>query len=290
MTNKIYLLTLICVLTAATKKSVAQNYLSLFGDTSTTWDIVLHGYCDAVCSQTINVTGDTTINADTYKVISGLPGFVREDTVQGKAWFYDIYYNVEYLVMDLGLNLGDNFIIYDYANVANPMTVDSVYYINNKKHVRLLNAWTRICGLEEKITFIEGSGTTAGFGYQRDLNGDEVTSSMLCHHKNEVRVAGNILFMDSCYVCSVGITENETTSTKINLFPNPTHDQLTIEIKDVDLSNFNLTIYNLLGNKVYSQCLTDPLTTIKVSNLNSGIYYAVVGASNSDRHLKFIKD
>jgi hypothetical protein len=288
MTNKLYLLTLVCILTATTDKSFAQNYLSLFGDNSTTWDIVLHGYCDAVCSQTITVTGDTSINADTYKVISGLPGFVREDTVQGKAWFYDTYYNTEFLVMDLGLNLGDNFIIYDLFNVANPMTVDSVYYADNKKHVRL-NAWTTMCSLNEKITFIEGSGTTASFGYQRDLNGS-VSSSMLCHHKDGVRVSGNVLFNDSCYECSVGINENTPTSIKVTLFPNPTHDLLTIENKDFISTEFKLTIYNLVGNKTYSQTLTDPLTTVKVSNLSSGIYYAVVTDNTRTRHLKFIKE
>lgn len=289
MTNKLYLLTLAFILTATPEKSFAQNYLSLFGNNSTTWDIILHGYCDAVCSQTITVTGDTTINTETYKVISGLPGFVREDTVQGKAWFYDTNNNTEYLVMNLGLNLGNNFIIYDYFNIGHPFAVDSVYYVNNKKYLRL-NAGTAMCVLQEKITFIEGTGTTASFHYQRDLNGNYVSSSMLCHHKDGVKVAGNILFNDYCYECSIGIAENTSTPTKVNLFPNPTHDQLTIEIKDFIPNKFNVTIYNLLGNKVYSQCLSDPLTTIKVSNLNSGIYYTVVGDSNFDRHLKFIKD
>ena len=282
-------LTIVCILTAMANKSSAQNYLSLFGDNSTTWDIVLHGYCDNVCSQRIIVTGDTTINTDTYKIILGLPGFVREDTVQGKAWFYDTYHNTEFLVMDLGLDLGDNFIIYDYANAANSLTVDSVYYINNKKHVRL-NAWTTMCALNEKITFIEGSGTTASFHYQRDLNGSYVSSSMLCHHKDGVRVAGNILFNDTCYECSVGINENPSAAFTVNLFPNPTHDQLTIEILDFVSSNFNLTIYNLVGKKTYSQTLTNPLTSVNLSDLNSGIYYAVVTNNYTTRYLKFIKD
>ena len=289
MTKNLIIPGIICLLISTNHKSFAQNYLSLFGNNSTTWDIVLHGYCDAVCSQTITVTGDTTINANTYKVITGLPGFVREDTVQGKAWFYDTYYNIEYLVMDLGLNLGDNFIIYDYSNVPNNMTVDSVYYFNNKKYVRL-NAWTTMCALNEKITFIEGSGTTASFHYQRDLNGNYVSSSMLCHHKDGIRVAGNILFNDLCYDCFVGINENTALSTKVNLFPNPSHDELNIEIKDFVSNTFNLTIYNLLGYKVHSQLLVDPLTTINISNLSSGIYYTVVRDDNSERRLKFIVD
>ena len=118
---------------ATTKNSFCQNYQSLFGDTSTTWEIIPHGYCDFICSQTIIVSGDTTISANNYKIISGLPGFVREDTGQGKAWFYDTNNNTEYLVMDLGLNLGDTFNIYDYFNIANSFIVDSVYYESSKK-------------------------------------------------------------------------------------------------------------------------------------------------------------
>lgn len=288
MTNKIYLLTLVCLLTAKTDKVCAQNYLSLFGDSSTTWDVVLHGFCDAVCSQTITVTGDTTINSDTYKVISGLPGFVREDTVLGKAWFYDTYYDTEFLVMDLGLSLGDSFMIYNYFNEVELFSVDSVYYVSNKKHIRL-TAWTDICSLTEKITFIEGSGTTASFAYQRGLNGNSVSSSMLCHHKNGVKVSGNILFNDICYECSVGIGENDETAVDVSIFPNPTYDNLTIKVKGLIWGNLNLTIYDLVGNVIHSQSLTGSMTTINVSDLSTGIYFAVVGSGNSGSHLKFMK-
>lgn len=283
-------LTIICFFTATTENSSAQNYLSLFGDTSTTWDIVLHGYCDAVCPETVFVSGDTTISANTYKIISGLPGFVREDTVQGKAWFYDTYNNSEYLVMDLTLNLGDTFNIYNSSNVANPFLVDSIYYASNKKHVRL-NAWTNMCSLEEPITFIEGSGTTASFSYQRELNGNSVASSMLCHHKNGIKVAGNILFGDSCsFDCSIGIAEFNSNKNIVNIFPNPTIDELTIETNNIFSNNPILTIYNAFGERIISQKLINVLTTINTSNLYNGVYFLVVSDNISKKHQRFIKE
>lgn len=288
MKNKIYLLALICSIIAVTEKTFSQTYLSLFGDTSTTWDIILHGYCDAVCSQTIVVNGDTTINANTYKVISGLPGFVREDNIQGKAWFYSTNNNTEYLVMDLSLKLGDTFNLYNWSNDPNPFVVDSVYYVSSKKHVRL-NAWTSICSMNEKITFIEGSGTTASLFYQRDLHGNFVTSYMLCQHKNGLKVAGNILFSDSCYICSVGTQEYNSDINSVKIFPNPAIDILSIETRANSLSNFNLTIYNVFGEHVISQPIKSILTDINISNLHRGVYIVKVGDSASNKLQMLLK-
>lgn len=288
MKHKIYFLTLLSIFTAMTNNSFSQNYQSLFGDTSTTWDIIPHGYCDAICSQTIIVGGDTIISSNTYKIISGLSGFVREDTIQGKAWFYDTDNNTEYLVMDLGLTLGDTFNLYDYNNIPTSFIVDSVYFVNSLKHVRL-DAWTMMCGLNEKITFIEGSGTTASFNYQRYLNGNFVNSYMLCHQKDGVKVAGNFLFMDTCYVCLVGTQEYYFDANSVNIFPNPTLDYLNIETKNGTATRFYLRIYNIVGEEIISHKIIDNLTTISVSDLTKGVYIMVVDNNISKYHQRLIK-
>jgi len=274
MKKKIYFLFLILIFSATTEKSFSQNYLSLFGDTSTTWDVILSGACDNICSQTVTVTGDTTINSNTYKVISGLQGFVREDTVLGKVWFYDTDNSTEYLVMDLGLNLGDTFDIY-FSNVAMPMIVDSVYYVNNLKRVRL-NAWTAMCSLDEKITFIEGSGTTAGLSYQRHLNGNTVNSYMLCHHKNEVKVSGNILFNDSCSYCSVGIAENNSAAKTVKISPNPVQNLLTINFPSPSppaSGGVTIAVYDVAGRKiVLPTTFINNKAELTTTTLPNGIY------------------
>ena len=277
----IFLLALTCILSALTGNAYSQSYLSIFGDSSTTWDIILYGYCDAICSQTVVVTNDTTVGSNTYKVISGLPGFVREDTVQGKAWFYDTYYNTEYLVMDLGLNLGDTFNIYDFSNMAFPFIVDSVYFVNSLKHVRL-DAWTTMCALNEKITFIEGSGTTASFSYQRDLNGNFVSSYMLCHHKNGVSVAGNILFNDACYICDVGgIDESSSYSISLKIFPNPFSFSTTLESNE-HFKNAIFTIHSVTGQKVKKiNNFSGQKIKLYRDNLQSGIYFIRLTQDNN---------
>jgi hypothetical protein len=284
MKTKIYMMVVFFALAALPGRSVAQSYVSMFGNTSTTWDVILFGACDAICSQTVVVAGDTTIGSKTYKVISGLPGFVREDTVQGKAWFYSTYYNAEYLVMDLNLNLGDYFDIYDYTNTAHPFIVDSVYYVGNLKHVRL-DIETVMCAMHEKITFIEGSGTTAGFTYQRQ----GINSYMLCQHKDGVKTAGNILFSDSCYVCEVGVAEKNPDGNTTNIFPNPAIDELNIEVMNMPSCNTRLAIYNIIGEMIYSQNISGKRTTVNVSEFGKGVYFVVVGNGISNRYQMFIK-
>ncbi|MCX6256520.1 MAG: T9SS type A sorting domain-containing protein [Bacteroidia bacterium] len=185
------------------------------------------------------------------------------------------------------IDLGDTFIIYDSDDVANSFSVDSVYYVGNIKHVRL-NAWTNMCAFNEKITFIEGSGTTAGLSYQRNFwYGD---SYMLCHHKNGVKVAGNILFNDTCEVHFVGITENNFEKNLIKIFPDPTIDNLNIEIENLSSDNCVLSIFNMLGEKIYFQKIINRITKVDVSKLNKGIYFVLFDDRIPNRHYKFIKD
>jgi hypothetical protein len=288
MKTNFTLLTILSFLTFLNERSFAQSYLSLFGDSTTKWEIILNGACDDVCGQTFTSSNDTIINSKTYKKIAGLPGFVREDTLQGKAWCFDNYYNEEYLIMDLGLNQGDNFIFYDYMNEELPITIDSVYYINNRKHLQL-NAEIWMCMYGGKVTFIEGSGTTAGLSYQRNLYGPSLSSYMLCHQKDGIKVTGNNVFNDSCNICLTGMNETEFISANIIVYPNPANGNLTIEVKDILSSNFNLKIYDLLGRNIYFQNSETAITTINVSNLSDGIYDLVIENGVLDKHIKFMK-
>lgn len=294
MRNRLYLLSLVLVLTATLNESFCQNYQSLFGDSSTTWDIA-YGVCDYLCSQTTEVTGDTNIHARDYKLISGIPGFVRENTIEGKAWFYNAYTNSEYVVMDLSLSLGDTFNFYDYNNVPYPCVVDSIYSVSNKKHVRI-NGWTSMCGFEEKITFIEGSGTTAGLGYL-PTGGSAVNYYMLCHHKDGVKVAGNLLFMDTCYVCYVGIAEHDSDQSSVNAFPNPASTTIHLQLPSTPTT---ITIFNLLGEKVKEEKVSLPAgqagggpaspagreITIDVSELPAGLYFVRTGETTAGKFVK----
>jgi hypothetical protein len=271
MKKEIYFVLFTYIFCTQTIKSFSQNYLSLFGDSSTTWSIIPFGACDNVCSELYPLGGDTVVNSNSYKIIPNL-GFIREDTVQGKVWFYDTYFNAEYLVMDLSLNLNDTFLIYDLLNVPFAFTVDSVFYTNTLKHVRL-DGWISMCTLNEKITFIEGSGSNASFHYQRQLNGNTVPTYMLCHYKNGIKVAGNLLFNDLCDVCEVGINENKLNPYSLTISPNPFSTQTTLH-SDKPLKDASLTVYNLFGQEVKEmKNISGQSITLQRDNLPDGLYF-----------------
>ncbi len=192
---------------------LSQPYQSIFGSNSTTWSLVIEGYCDYVCSSYYTPESDTTVESLTYAILPNY-GFIREDTELGKVWFYDEYWNQEFLVMDIGLNVNDEFTIYDLSGIPNVFLVDSLTFSMGKKHV-YLNCDINICGMIEPLVFIEGSGTNAGFNYQHTFVGNNISSYMLCHSKDDLHVQGNTLFFDDCEMCEMGIEGLHTNSKEL---------------------------------------------------------------------------
>lgn len=281
--SKIFLIVLIAI----ANHSFAQSYESIFGTESTEWNVILFGACDYIVSHSVLANGDTTIEQNNYKIIEGLGGFLREDTVLGKVWFYNEHLEKEYLVMNLDLNLKDTFDIYNWSGEAIHFTVDSVYYRNDLKHIRI-NASTIMCSFEERITFIEGSGTTASFNYQGELNGNSVDSYMLCHHKNGEKVAGNILFNDTCSVYGVGIEDKITNQESIKIFPNPASDIIEFDLGNIDFDIISVKIYNALGKPVMKDNIRIGQNQINTSKLDEGIYFINFEYNNYSNCQRFI--
>ncbi len=66
---------------------------------------------------------------------------------------------------------------------------------------------------------------------------------------------------------------------KLNVYPNPSNDFSTVEIKiDENAANAEFVIYNLLGSKIYSQQVkSNDVLTINVKEMNNGVYlYALI--------------
>lgn len=253
----------------------AQNYKSFLGDSNTVWN-THWGFCDGECTDTVRVTGDTIINSFAYKKIQGNSinngiGFLRQDTILGKAWFLNTFNNNEYLIMDLSLGVADPFVIYDFLNSPFTIYVDSVYYKSGLKHIRF-NHWISICQQVEKLTFIEGSGTNAGVAYQPPVNWPYPNTYLLCHFKDGTKIYGNTFYNDSCYVCYVGI--NETTDNfSFSISPNPSTGIFTLISSE---KSSQLIITDVLGNVVLRQTVNQKQETINLFSQPKGIYFVKV--------------
>jgi hypothetical protein len=88
--------------------------------------------------------------------------------------------------------------------------------------------------------------------------------------------------------CMVGITENEAEKESLKVFPNPFFEQTTIE--SLQQRPVGLTLYNLLGEAIYSHRLQGALTLrLPGEALPSGSYILVADLDGKRSFYRLIK-
>ena len=258
----------------------SQPYQSLFSDTTYQWNIVREGVCDAVCTGEYKLVGTDIFDTTEYHVLSSQGLFstwniyVREDTLTGQVWAFD--YDItqtEHLVMDLSLGMGDTFILYSTSSVEYDLIVDSVYYENSKKHIRL-TADIGFCGeIVDTLTFIEGSGTSAGLDYQMNSNYPQgIRDFLVCHYQDTTEVYHNSYYPNECFICYVGI--DEYPKEQVLMFPNPANDNVNISLADEQ--PFDILITDVLGKSIIQEYHVTSSYTADVSTLPIGIYLVIL--------------
>jgi hypothetical protein len=103
-------------------------------------------------------------------------------------------------------------------------------------------------------------------------------------------VSDGVRFSPTCGVCvPTRINEEEYSGSRIFLSPNPATDELTIENSELKIKE--IEIYNVLGEKIYSQQQTtnNKQQTVDISQLPSGIYILKVLGEKEERVAKFVK-
>lgn len=85
-----------------------------------------------------------------------------------------------------------------------------------------------------------------------------------------------IQFNDNDFVIT-GVKENSSVVNSIDVYPNPAKDQATIKMNLAKGGNAEIALYNITGQKVYSQNIEAQQgaqqITLPVANLNSGVYF-----------------
>lgn len=89
---------------------------------------------------------------------------------------------------------------------------------------------------------------------------------------------------------STGIVDNTLTS--MNLYPNPASNMVTIALSSTETANASLSIYNLMGQCVYTESLNvvegSNFHQLNISNLNAGIYMVNVKTAQGTSTQKLI--
>ena len=89
------------------------------------------------------------------------------------------------------------------------------------------------------------------------------------------------------YVSSTASVEDNFLS-QLNIYPNPVANTFTITNKSIDIKDYNIQIYNLLGKKVFDQKKFKE-NTLNISLLKSGIYLLKISKANQYKVVKLIK-
>lgn len=77
----------------------------------------------------------------------------------------------------------------------------------------------------------------------------------------------------------------------VTAFPNPTTDFLTLEIKEFELSNLYVQLYDMNGKLLQSQKITDSQTIIAMGELIPAAYFVKVVQNNKEvKTFKIIKN
>jgi hypothetical protein len=298
-------------------------YQSIFGDSSTTY----HVFTSLTCYVTSN-TGllgcgytfkynisyqDTAIFNDTIYYRTGRDLYIREDTNTGRLYRYIPDLNKEFLTCDMSLNVGDTFqlplfssdyrSLYFYEEAGVKLVVDSIVYINgrkviyfpyiilyenNKPYPVFSSAYYDGKFSEYSIipSFIEGIGPTfSPFAYtvhslETDLN------VMLCVEKNDT-----LTFMLNeelgCFQAAAAI--NEIENAKINIFPNPANDYITLTFNNINDVSGEIIIIDIIGNVVYRKTIHDNSTRFNVASFSQGVYTVVFTNKKGKSISKFVK-
>lgn len=99
--------------------------------------------------------------------------------------------------------------------------------------------------------------------------------------------------LDNLFVMGgvIGSTSSSATYKAIPLSPNPAKDELQINLKDINMIDAQILIFNVSGQKVYEETLDSNLNLhrISLSNFHPGLYFLKIKTSKDFYGQSFLK-
>jgi hypothetical protein len=256
----------------------AQSYKSIFGHNSTSWEIVATNL-DVLTKDSVSVDGDTVFNSKMYKKIYSyyptysnmLRGFLREDTIAGKVWYYSLSDNTEKLIMNMSLNVGDSVYLHIWPDTG-WVSVESVYYDLGRKYILLNTNFSNGNGWGEKLLYIEGVGTNRGIQF---LSTTMNTSPyLLCSYKdNELIYTNSNPNFNGCYLISSKVNDFQNNDFSYLIFPNPTSCDAILKLNNSDNQQYTLDLYDFYGVKISEYETNSTSMMITRGALDAGVYF-----------------
>ncbi len=110
------------------------------------------------------------------------------------------------------------------------------------------------------------------------FEGQNLTAGNTIENSNTVSDACNLTFAATDFVLW----------DEVRLYPNPTVDNLFLNLGDLPKSKIQVQLYNSLGQLVYEFIPSNNETLISTANYSNGIYYIRISSGNSSKSFKVI--
>jgi hypothetical protein len=180
---------------------------------------------------------------------------------------------------DFNLSVGDTLPISttNYLHNITVVSIDSIAVSNQyRKRFRLLNAGVQY--------LIEGIGSDNGLfeNYDHGISMD-CASSLSCFGLGDTSYYP--YYGNTCNI-TVGLMEIQNSNSEINIFPNPTIDNITIETP----KKSTIEILNIQGQTILRQQLQQGKTDIDISGLAKGVYILRLCDNDRTAVTKIVKE
>ena len=286
-----------------------QTYLPVFGNDSTVFYYHLYHGNSKTFYKTVYVKDENKQNTY-YSTLSTDLGGPLSDTVivssdNSKIWYKPGALDEKVLVMDLNLNVGDEFLIRGRYCQQYPSryTVKEVFIKDNRKYIVFDKTMeVSICAkcdetdnvyLEYPYTFIEGVGPNIQFrSCFPVLNESSENVPVFISQKKDKEMDYGIDLLRSFWGIDWLRTDAENVKiySDIKLKPIPVINDLHISVPEsIDLDNAVATVRNVFGSPVLEQKINNRCEVINFSSAPSGIYLIDVNSVNYKNTFKVIK-
>ena len=128
--------------------------------------------------------------------------------------------------------------------------------------------------------FYRDASATDWVPYQTGLPNVVVTELEISYNNNKLWAAtfGRGLWNSDLNTTTVGISNNSNAKVFLNIYPNPNQGIFNLE---TNIDNYNLNIYNMLGELVYDESnINSTKKQFDLSMLNNGVYFVKVVSEN----------
>ena len=266
------------------------QFTSLFGDENTAWTLRVNEFA-GIHTDSLVYGGDTIVDGMHFRKFNAFAAygsgpwsgpwsdcvrFFGEDTVTGRVWFFTLFDPVPVVIMDLSLQVGDQF--ETLSQFGTTFEVIATYSDLFGRHTVEFDSPIPGLSEPENFKFIEGYGPNRGMAYA-DGNCASLDPYTLCHYKDGV-VSGHAADLVLSSVCRIATGIADISSDEPGaLWPNPVMDGF-VHIAGLSNGAAPYHILDMAGRRRSSGTIlpTQGMGRIELTSLTAGVYVLQVGS------------